>query len=176
MPITPEHVPKEYRICYDHVEVVGDGDKLCARFHDFDCLQTSPAGFGNTDAGAIADLAWGLHESGKNVSDRLKAIMPLFQEARDALSAITTVQAKLHNIRLDLADRMDDVGIPERWRARAVLETFTERTVPVGLKCVHCKACGMILFEDDLCKGCNAKLDECLEAARKKFYADHAGT
>ncbi len=47
---------------------------------------------------------------------RLKAIMPLFEEARDAICAITTTAAKLHNISPTLADRMDDVGIPERWR------------------------------------------------------------
>ena len=50
--------------------------------------------------------------------ERLKAMMPLFEEARDALCAISEVSARLHNVRLDLADRMDDVGIPDRWRAR----------------------------------------------------------
>ena len=51
-------------------------------------------------------------------SDRLTAMMPLFEEARDALCAISTTAAKLHNVRLDLADRMDVVGDPELWKAR----------------------------------------------------------
>jgi hypothetical protein len=49
---------------------------------------------------------------------RLAAMFPLFQEARDALTAIPLASAKLHGIRLDLADRMDDVGVPDRWKAR----------------------------------------------------------
>lgn len=49
---------------------------------------------------------------------RLTAMFPLFEEARDALTAIPLASAKLHNVRLDLADRMDDVGDPERWAKR----------------------------------------------------------
>ena len=49
---------------------------------------------------------------------RLEALMPLFQEARDALCAINTRAAKLYSVRLDLADRMDAVGVPEQWVAR----------------------------------------------------------
>jgi hypothetical protein len=49
---------------------------------------------------------------------RLLAMMPLFEEARDALTAISLASARLHGVRLDLADRMDDVGDPERWAAR----------------------------------------------------------
>lgn len=52
---------------------------------------------------------------------RLQAMMPLFQEARDALTAIPLSSAKLHGLDLSLADRMDDVGIPARWEARAAL-------------------------------------------------------
>jgi hypothetical protein len=33
-----------------------DGNQRCAVFEDFDCLQTSPAGFGNTDEEAKSDL------------------------------------------------------------------------------------------------------------------------
>lgn len=47
---------------------------------------------------------------------RLKAIMPLFQEARDAITAITLESAKLRGIRLDLADRMDQIGEADRWK------------------------------------------------------------
>jgi hypothetical protein len=46
---------------------------------------------------------------------RLKAMIPLFEEARDALTAIPLASAKLRGVRLDLADRMDDVGVPSRW-------------------------------------------------------------
>ena len=48
---------KEYLSTYEHTEVIGDGDKLCARFHDFEDLQVSPAGFGGTDAEALDELA-----------------------------------------------------------------------------------------------------------------------
>jgi hypothetical protein len=47
---------------------------------------------------------------------RLKAMIPLFEEARDALTAIPLASAKLRGVRLDLADRMDDVGVPSRWQ------------------------------------------------------------
>lgn len=52
------------------------------------------------------------------LEERLDAMIPLFEEARDALPAITLESAKLRGIRLDLAYRMDDVGDPERWAAR----------------------------------------------------------
>ncbi len=38
--------------------------------------------------------------------ERLVAMLPLFEEAR------------LRGLDLTLADRMDDVGIPDRWKAR----------------------------------------------------------
>lgn len=53
---------------------------------------------------------------------RLEAMLPLFQEARDALTALTTTQLKLHGISPTLADRMDEVGIPARWQARRAME------------------------------------------------------
>lgn len=46
---------------------------------------------------------------------RLAEIMPLFVEARDALPAISTASAKLHNVDLSLASRMDAVGTKD-WR------------------------------------------------------------
>ena len=80
----------------------------------------------------VGDLVSRLAEANAKVAElgaevdkltrRLKAVMPLFEEARDALPAISTASAKLHNIRLDLADRMDDVGIPERWATREAAE------------------------------------------------------
>lgn len=45
----------------------------------------------------------------------LDAIMSLFEEARDAITALTRNQCKLHKISFTLADRMDEVGIPQRW-------------------------------------------------------------
>lgn len=75
---------------------------------------------------------------------RLKAMMPLFEEARDALTAIPLVSAKLHGLRLDLADRMDQVGIAENWKALDALNAGTasqptelafEAFCPDGQKC-----------------------------------------
>lgn len=53
---------------------------------------------------------------------RMRAMLPLFQEARDALTALTIPQCKLHGIDMFLADRMDDVGIATRWNKRALAE------------------------------------------------------
>lgn len=55
---------------------------------------------------------------------RMEAMFPLFQEARDALTAIPLASAKLRGIDLTLGDRMDDVGIPERWNAREEREAL----------------------------------------------------
>jgi hypothetical protein len=38
-------------------------------------------------------------------------VMPLLQEARDALPAISIVAAKLHHVDLTLGDRMDIAGM-----------------------------------------------------------------
>jgi len=45
---------------------------------------------------------------------RLKEVVPLFEEARDALPAIMLSSAKLHSVRLDLGDRMDKAGTRTR--------------------------------------------------------------
>ena len=66
---------------------------------------------------AIAEIA-ALRARVAELEERLDAMMPLFEEARDAIPAITLGSAKLRGIRLDLADRMDDEGDPERWAAR----------------------------------------------------------
>lgn len=52
---------------------------------------------------------------------KLRMVMPLFQEARDALTAITETQRKLHGISPTLADRMDDAGTfsLDDWQAGA---------------------------------------------------------
>ena len=39
-----------------HIEIVPDGNMLCAHFDDFINLAESPAGFGKTEADAIAAL------------------------------------------------------------------------------------------------------------------------
>lgn len=41
---------------------------------------------------------------------KLKMVMPLFQEARDALTCITVPQRILNGISADLAFRMDEAG------------------------------------------------------------------
>lgn len=71
----------------------------------------------NFPAEAAAELD-ALRARVAELEERLDAMIPLFEEARDALPAITLESAKLRGIRLDLADRMDDVGDPERWAAR----------------------------------------------------------
>ena len=50
---------------------------------------------------------------------KLSAIVPLFQEARDALSTITELQRRLRGISPTLAERMDTVGeySPADWAA-----------------------------------------------------------
>ena len=49
---------------------------------------------------------------------RMDDMLPLFEEARDAITAIPLASAKLRGLRLDLADRMDEVGIADNWTAR----------------------------------------------------------
>jgi len=58
-----------------------------------------------------------LQAENERLRRRLAAMMPLFEEARDALPAIPLAAAKLRNLRLDLADRMDAVGNKELWEA-----------------------------------------------------------
>lgn len=49
---------------------------------------------------------------------KLQMVMPLFQEARDALPALSILQVQMRGIKLDLADRMDEVGTynVDKWR------------------------------------------------------------
>ena len=47
---------------------------------------------------------------------RLLAIMPVFQEARDAITVITEHQRRLHNISIALADKMDELGEADKWK------------------------------------------------------------
>jgi hypothetical protein len=51
-----------------------------------------------------------LKKDAERMEYKLKLVMPLFEEARDALCAIPLASAKLHSVRLDLADRMDFAG------------------------------------------------------------------
>ena len=50
------------------------------------------------------------------LESRLAEIMPLFTEARDALTAISMASAKLHRVDLTLGTRMDAVGEKD-WRS-----------------------------------------------------------
>ena len=54
-------------------------------------------------------------ESLKKHKRRLNDMLPLFQEARDAITAISYSTAKLRGLSLDLDKRMDRVGILEEW-------------------------------------------------------------
>lgn len=53
----------------------------------------------------------------RSIERRCKAAISVLCEARDAIQCITTLQLKMHGISPTLADRMDDVGIRERWEA-----------------------------------------------------------
>jgi hypothetical protein len=98
---------------------------LRARVAELEAADTSQQPYdkgwqdGRTDAWQAyqAQLAAAERDAAE-LRERLTAIFPLFEEARDALPAISTVSARLHNVRLDLADRMDDVGDPEKWAKR----------------------------------------------------------
>jgi hypothetical protein len=58
----------------------------------------------------------------RDVEKRFMAMLPLFQEARDALPAISSASMRLRGLDPMLADRMDDVGIPDRWKAKLARE------------------------------------------------------
>jgi hypothetical protein len=64
----------------------------------------------------------------RGVEARFQAMLPLFEEARDALCAVTKYAAKLHNISPTLAERMDEVGVPARWAARTSPEIANATT------------------------------------------------
>lgn len=72
------------------------------------------ANSGDNDELAIDQLRRELAEARKD-RRRLAAMMPLFQEARDAICYIPLTTAKLRGLDLTLADRMDMVGIKEKW-------------------------------------------------------------
>ena len=57
---------------------------------------------------------------------RLSKIIPLFQEARDALPAISLASAKLRNIDLSLAERMDEIGVMSNDQIDAALSSKGE--------------------------------------------------
>lgn len=59
---------------------------------------------------------------------RLTEIMPLFEEARDALPAITLPSAKLHHIDLSLGVRMDAAGTRTREEFDAAIDAARKPT------------------------------------------------
>ena len=95
----------------------GDEDRECGRCHETMHIPpgAEPSEFCHDCAHSLVDE---LRARVAELEERLDAMMPLFEEARDALPAISLGTAKLRGIRLDLADRMDDVGDPGRWAAR----------------------------------------------------------
>jgi hypothetical protein len=75
---------------------------------------------------------------------KLQMVMPLFQEARDALVALSVAQCKLHGIDLSLGDRMDQAGTYslDDWNAErtaAGVAPTVEEQPPTGRhpKCGH---------------------------------------
>lgn len=78
-------------------------------------------GFWVASFGKCLDPLTAWHHYAKELEDevaylewRLKEIIPLFQEARDALPAITEVRARLHSVNLSLGNRMDAAGTRTR--------------------------------------------------------------
>ena len=62
---------------------------------------------------------------------KLELVIPLFQEARDALTALTVEQVRLRGIRRDLAERMDYAGTAD---VEQYLESIAART-PSAAQC-----------------------------------------
>lgn len=86
-----------------HKAVEGERDAIRVRFAEADADNLKASGELAAAQNEIAYLKW-----------RLKTVIPLLQEARDALPAITTVQAQLRGISLSLAERMDAAGTATR--------------------------------------------------------------
>lgn len=63
-----------------------------------------------------AMLRAGLAEDdGNKYKRRLAAMIPLFEQARDAICMIPLTVAKLRGLDLKLGDKMDVVGVAEDW-------------------------------------------------------------
>lgn len=73
-----------------------------------------------------ADLHAKLEEAAY-LKHRLNTIIPIFQEARDALTALTMAQVKLRGISSSLADRMDDAGTYNREKYDAEQRALKEQ-------------------------------------------------
>ncbi len=73
---------------------------------------------GKGEVSAVSVLAPADYLTIANHLRRLDEMLPLFEEARDCLPVITLSQARLHGLRLDLARRMDAVGILEEWEKK----------------------------------------------------------
>jgi hypothetical protein len=78
---------KNYLSVYGEIEVVGDGDMLCARYSDFVNLQESLAGFGKIDSEAIANLAGEC----KRENARLHEIVDKLPKTADGVTVIPFV-------------------------------------------------------------------------------------
>ena len=83
----------------------------------------------DTLAKEVADLRDKLDEA-EYFKHRLKTIIPIFQEARDALTALTVTQVQLHGISLSLADRMDEAGTYNRENYDAEQRALKEQDKP----------------------------------------------
>lgn len=86
---------KEYLSTYEGVYVVGDGDSLCARFNDFIDLQDSAAGFGNTDAEALVELAKDVRQSRDNLKAELTVANEKIAELERRYAATTNLRCQI---------------------------------------------------------------------------------
>jgi hypothetical protein len=80
----------------------------------YDARAIVHATFEEDDEVQLAEETAAALRDGEYYKWRLTEIMPLFEEARDALTALRMEQCKLHNISLSLAERMDTAGTRTR--------------------------------------------------------------
>lgn len=105
---------------HKRVELAGKSLKYIYESDRFDGLDSSTPGYdAELDLRTIDLIESQAAELTRlrEMEHRFRTMMPLFQDARDAITALSMNQCKLHRISLDLAERMDDVGIIERWNA-----------------------------------------------------------
>jgi hypothetical protein len=78
-------------------------------FVDYDADQMRAYGDARAAAAVLAERA-----DTEYLRWRINELIPLFDEARDALTAISVAAAKLHRVDLSLGDRMDRAGTRTR--------------------------------------------------------------
>lgn len=95
--------------------LVRERDALWSRLNPaIEYVEGTPVGYGEDEIDRLHVRIAELEKDAAYYKWRLTEIMPLFQDARDALPAISLTAAKLHGLDLSLADRMDMAGTRTR--------------------------------------------------------------